>query len=447
MKIRFYVPMQLRNYFLVMNKLAKSRRVVITGMGVVSPIGNNLTDFTNSLANNISGISFIPELKNNNFRCQVGGICKITNEELKEISFRINIPIISRSTLLLTKAAIEALTNSGLFGLIETTDTNDIDIVIGSTIGPADIWGENIIPLFEKGKHSRLGSYAFEQIIHSSPAAMLSGLIGSSGRVISNSLASAASTEAIAIAYKMIKNENKNLIIAGGTEAYSRYFWATMDAMRITNPNYNSNPERASRPMSASARGFIPAEGSGVLVLEEYDHAVERGADIFAEIIGENTNCGGQRNGGSMTASNPAMIEKCFADAIISSGIKPEMIDYISGHLTGSRADVAEIRAWKNTLASETDYFPYINSLKSLTGHAIGAAGVIETIAAVIQMKEKFIHASINCEDLNPEIETLISTDKIVRKTKRNIKIKYLAKASFGFGDVNSCLILKNLNE
>jgi 3-oxoacyl-(acyl-carrier-protein) synthase len=430
-----------------MNKPNNSRRVVITGMGVVSPIGNNLADFTYSLANSISGISFIPELKKNNFRCQVGGLCKITNDELKEISIRLKIPIISRSTLLLTKAAIEALINSGLDKLIETGNTSDIDIIIGSTTGPGDLWGENIIPMVDTSQHLKLGSYAFEQIIHSSPAAMLSGLIGSNGRVISNSLACAGSTEAIAMAYKMIKNDNKNLIIAGGTEAYSKYYWATMDAMRITNPNYNSNPEKASRPLSASARGFVPAEGSGILILEEYNHAIERGAKIFAEIIGENTNCGGQRNGGSMTASNPIMLEKCIKDAIISSGIKPKAIDYISGHLTGTKADIVEINAWKNVMSSETKHFPFVNSLKSLMGHAIGAAGVIETIAAVIQIKEEFIHASINCEDLNPDIETLISSEKIVRETKHNIKIRYFAKANFGFGDVNSCLILKNHHE
>ncbi len=423
----------------------KKRRAVITGMGIVAPNGTGIKEFGSSLRSSSSGITWIKELSDLNFNCQVGGLCKIENSSIKEKYQELNIPIISRSTLLLTESCLEALKDAGLSGK-DNHLVKNADIIIGSVVGPADIWGEKVIDYVDKGKHLKLGSYAFEQIINSSPAAMLSGLLGTTGRVISNSLACASSTESIIEAANKIRFENKDIIIAGGVEAYSKYYWATMDAMRITCSNFNNEPEKASRPMSASARGFIPAEGSAVLIIEEYEHAKARNAHIYAEIAGSNVNCGGQRNGGSMTASNFEQLERCLSGAISDAGINPEAIDYISGHLTGTKADVSEIKAWKN-LMPDGNLFPYINSVKSLIGHTLGACGAIEVIAIVIQMKENYIHGTSNCEDLNPEIENLISREKVPEEAVYNFRINYAAKANFGFGDVNACLILKNLNE
>lgn len=424
-----------------------NKRAVITGMGVVSPNGTGTKNFLDSLINSVSGIKRIDELTRDGFRCQIGGICDIDEENLKNKFPSLNIPIISRSTLLLAHAAEEAIENAALKIGSDLFSEINPDIIIGSTIGSADLWGEKIIPFTDKSKHLRLGSYAFEQIINSSPAAMLSGILGTTGRVISNSLACASSTEAIVEAWSRVKNGDKKMIIAGGVEPYSKYYWATMDAMKVTNPNHNETPEKGSRPMSASARGFIPAEASGVLIIEEYKHAVKRKAPIFAEIVSGHVNSGGQKNGGSMTAANYEELKYCLSQAINNAGISPNEINYISGHLTGTKADPTEIKAWKEVLICSKQEFPFINSTKSLIGHSIGACGAVETIASILQMKHNFIHASVNCEDLHPEIENKISKNKIALKRIDNYKINYAAKANFGFGDVNSCIILKNIYE
>ncbi|HNQ67647.1 MAG TPA: beta-ketoacyl-[acyl-carrier-protein] synthase family protein [Bacteroidales bacterium] len=423
------------------------KRAVITGMGVVSPNGIGIKEFLNSLVKSISGIKKVEELTESNFRCQIGGICKIDELLLKQRFPVLDIPIISRSTLLLVQATIEAIESANL--KIDTDLFLKLNpaIIIGSTIGPADLWGEKIIPLTNKSQHVRLGSYAFEQIINSSPASMLSGILGTTNRVISSSLACASSTEAIAESYNRIKRGESKLIIAGGVEPYSKYYWATMDAMKIINPKHNDVPEKGSRPMSESARGFVPAEASGILIIEEYEHAIKRKAPILAEIVGENVNCGGQKNGGSMTASNYRELKNCLSSAIKSANIVPSKIDFISGHLTGTKADPFEIKVWKEVLNCSAKDFPHINSTKSLIGHSIGACGAVETIASILQMNNNFIHASVNCEDIHPEIEKTISKDKIAFKRIDNIEINYIAKANFGFGDVNACIILKKCNE
>jgi len=423
------------------------KRVVITGMGIVAPNGTGISDFQQSLIASKSGISKINELAESGFNCQVGGLCDFESNLIKKRFNRLNIPIISRSTLLLAQACTEAMENSGLLKNYDFESTHEYDVIIGSTIGAGDLWGNTIVPQVDKGKHLRLGSFAFEQIINSSPAAMISGIFGFTGRVISNSLACASSTEAIIEAAKSIISGGKKIVIAGGVEPYSKYYWATMDSMRITNPNHNNAPETASRPMSETARGFIPAEGSAVLILEEYEHATKRNAHIFAEYSGGFVNCGGQKNGGSMTAANKSSLIQCLSNAIADAGINSSQINYISGHLTGTKSDPLEIEAWVEALCLSSGKFPYINSTKSLIGHSIGACGAIETIASIIQMNHNFIHASVNCDDLHPEILKIIPAKKVARRYIHDIRINYLAKANFGFGDVNACIILKNFDE
>ncbi len=419
------------------------KRVVITGIGILCPNASNIEVFTKALRLGKSGVQFIPELQKLGFRCQVGGICKLDEHNLFKKYPHLNLPNISRSTKLLIQATDEAINNSKL----DIKEFEFADIIIGSTISSSDLWGEKIVDYTNNLKHLKLGSTAFEQIITSSPASMLSGILGTKSRVISNSLACASSTESIIEGYRRIKNSENKLIIAGGVEPYSKYYWATMDAMKITNPNYNDKPEKASRPMSGSARGFIPAEGAAVVILEEYEHAKNRNVKIYAEIIGEHINCGGQQNGGSMTASNIDELKNCIRSSIVKSKIDPEQINYISGHLTGTKADPTEIKAWKDSLNIKMDYFPYINSTKSLIGHSIGACGAIEIVASVLQMQNNFIHPSINCEDIHPEIEKIIDISKIPQKNIENIKINYAISSNFGFGDVNASIVLKNLYE
>ena len=175
-------------------------------------------------------------------------------------------------------------------------------------------------------------------------------------------------------------------------------------------------------------------------MLEELETALARGAQIYAEILGAEVNSGGQRNGGSMTAPSPQGVIRCIKTALSRAKIKPEDIDLINGHLTGTFADPQEIGNWQKALGLSPKNFPLIQATKSLIGHALGAAGGLECVAAALQLKHGFVHGSVNCEDLHPEL--LDYRDKIPQKTiSKDIKI--VAKASFGFGDVNGCIIFK----
>jgi 3-oxoacyl-(acyl-carrier-protein) synthase len=193
--------------------------------------------------------------------------------------------------------------------------------------------------------------------------------------------------------------------------------------------------------MSASACGFVPGSGGAMLVLEELETARARGARIYAEILGGYVNCGGQRMGGSMTAPNPEGVKRCIRGAVADAGIDPAQIDAINGHLTATFADPYEVKNWAETLGRTPGNFPYINSTKSLIGHCLGAAGSIECVATIIQLYKGFLHPSINCEDVHPDIAEF--APKIPQQCIELPQLRLFAKAGFGFGDVNSCLIFK----
>jgi 3-oxoacyl-[acyl-carrier-protein] synthase I len=244
------------------------------------------------------------------------------------------------------------------------------------------------------------------------------------------------------MAYDRIQAGQAKRILAGSTGDSGPYIWAGFDALRVCSSKYNDNPEQGSRPMSATAAGFVPGSGAGALVIEDLDSALDRGATIYAEIIGGNVNSGGQRGNGSMTAPNSEAVQRCITHAIKNAGISATDIDAINGHLTATTKDSLEIENWTKALNRNGNTFPYINSLKSMTGHCLSAAGSIESVATVLQLHEGFLFGNINCEDLHPEITALIDPSKVLLKTTNSNPV-LIAKASFGFGDVNACIIFK----
>jgi len=181
------------------------------------------------------------------------------------------------------------------------------------------------------------------------------------------------------------------------------------------------------------------------MVLESLENALSRNAKIYGEILGGNINSGGQRGSGTMTAPNSTAVQRCITSALRQSGIKANQIDVINGHLTATAKDALEIENWSIALNRSGKNFPYINSIKGMTGHCISAAGSIECVASVLELNEGFIFPNINCEDLHPEIEALVDREKIPQRCLDK-KFNILAKASFGFGDVNACIILKRYN-
>ena len=418
------------------------QRVVVTGLGIVAPNAVGLEAYEQALREGKSGIRFIPELEEHKFGCLVGGIPQNIDELSKNYFTEEQLLAMNTGITYGGIAAIDAWRDAGFempdaeSGTVEW----DTGAIVGTGIGGVDTTGEKIVPMTDAKKVRRLGSTAVEQAMASGISAKISGWLALGNQVTTNSSACSTGTEAIIDSYYRIRHGMAKRMLAGGAEGSSRYCWAGFDAMRVLNRTKNETPEEASRPMSATAAGFVPGSGSGILVLESLESALERGAKIYAEIIGGMINCGGHRMGGSMTAPNPVGVQRCIQGAIADAGIKSRDIDTINGHLTATFADPYEIKNWQNALGVEPEELPLVNSTKSLIGHGLGAAGGLESVACVLQIAKGFVHGSVNCEDLHEDIQPFAKS--IVQKT-RDVDIEILAKASFGFGDVNACVIYK----
>jgi 3-oxoacyl-[acyl-carrier-protein] synthase I len=419
-----------------------SRRVVITGLGVASPNGVGIPAFTHSLKNGVSGIRHDSQLQELQFSCQIAGQPQISDELKSQYFTELELRGFNSTGILYgVIAGMEAWKNAGL--PIEINDDPDWDsgTIFGSGTSGIDKFRESIYKIDEL-QVRRLGSTVVAQTMNSGISAYLGGKLGLGNQVTTNSSACATGTEAIMMAYDRIQSGQAKRILAGSTGDSGPYIWAGFDALRVCSSNYNDNPERGSRPMSATAAGFVPGSGAGALVIEDLESALERGAVIYAEILGGNVNSGGQRGNGSMTAPNSKAVQQCIKAALQNAGISATEIDAINGHLTATTKDSLEIENWTKALNRKGNDFPFINSLKSMTGHCLSAAGSIESIAAVLQLHEGFLFGNLNCEDLNPEITALIDASKVPTKTL-NTNLNIIAKASFGFGDVNACIIFK----
>ncbi|MBI5844079.1 MAG: beta-ketoacyl-[acyl-carrier-protein] synthase family protein [Deltaproteobacteria bacterium] len=420
----------------------RRKKVVVTGLGVVSPIGSRLPDFEKALKEGASGIRFCPELSENGFACQIAGIVPDFNAVGGEILGGEALGSLPASIAYGSTAALLAWKDAGLSEPDPDGEPDwDTGAVIGTGIGDMDTIANKIVPLVNAGQVRRMGSRIIEHVMHSGATAQVAGLLGLGNRTSSNASACSTGTEAVIEAARHIRCGAAKRMLAGGAEGSSPYTWAGFDSMMVLCRKFNSSPKEGSRPMSASACGFVPGAGAGILVLEDYETAVRRGARIYAEVAGGSLNSGGQRNGGTMTAPNREGVKRCIKGALLDSGILTEELNAISGHLTATFADPLEIQNWAAALRRGPENFPFINAPKSLFGHCLGAAGAIECVAAVLELYGGFLHTSLNCEDLHPEIEPFANS--VVRNFIEKPDLKNLAKASFGFGDVNACVVFK----
>jgi 3-oxoacyl-(acyl-carrier-protein) synthase len=304
-----------------------------------------------------------------------------------------------------------------------------------------DTIAETVVPLTNAAKVRRMGSTAVEQVMASGISARISGQLALGNQVTTNSSACSTGTEALAMGMERIRAGLADRMLCGGAESASHYIWAGFDSMRVLNRKSNDDPEKASRPMSASAGGFIPGSGSGVVLLESLESALDRGARIHAELMGGGVNCGGHRMGGSMTSPNPTSVQRCIADALADAGLRPEDVDAINGHLTATGADPKEIGSWAKALGRAPGELPPITATKGMIGHALGAAGGIESVASILMVSKGFVHPSVNCDDVHPEIEPYAAS--IPHEAREMPDLDVLVKAGFGFGDVNACLVFK----
>ncbi len=416
-------------------------RVVVTGLGVCAPNGIELETFENSLTKGISGIRHHESLAKLNFSCQVAGKPDIRNLDLNKYFSKVQLKDLDSTGIIYgTIAGLDAWKNADLEPALDAPDW-DSGIIFGTGILWVEKFREAIYKV-DAGNVRRLGSTSVIQTMASGISAFLGGRLGLGNMVTTNSSACSTGTEAVLMGYERVASGKAVRMLVGSCNDSGPYVWGGFDAMRILPTKFNTKPEKASRPMSASASGFVPGSGAGALVLESLESALARDATIYAEILGGEANSGGQRQGGSMTAANPIAVQQCIRSALENVKINAKDIDAINGHLTATTKDPDELTNWSLALGRSGNDFPYINSFKGHFGHCLAASGSIECVGTALQFKTGKLFGTMNCEDIHPKILERVNATKIVNRTM-DFAPKIIAKASFGFGDVNCCVIFK----
>lgn len=419
-----------------------ANRVVITGMGVVAPNGVGLPDFRAAIKAGKSGIRFDSQLEELQFSCQIAGKPNLDQDLISRYFSALELRNFNSSGILYgVIAGMDAWLDAGLKPNTGDEPYWEYGMIFGAGTSGIDRFREAIYKIDER-QTRRLGSTVVVQTMNSGVSAYLSGKLGLGNQVYSNSSACCTGTESLLMCYERVKSGQASIMLSGATSDSGPYIWGGFDAMKVCTFKHNNTPEQGSRPMSASASGFVPASGAAAFVVESLEHAQARSARIYAEILGGNSNSGGQRGAGSMTAPNPEAVQRCITSALANAQVNAGEVDVINGHLTATAMDALEIRNWSKALGRSGKDFPFINSLKGMVGHCLSAAGSIECVASLLELSEGFIFPNINCEDLHPEVLECIDEGRIPQSLiEREINI--LVKASFGFGDVNACIAFK----
>ena len=399
------------------------RRVAVTGMGIVSCLGNDLDSVTDSLRNLKSGIAPNEEQKELGFRSQIAGKIDInTSEHIDRKVLR----FMGDAAAYAYIAMDQAIQDSGLSEEQVSNEKSGIIMGSGGTSCASQVDCADIIR--SKGV-KRAGPYRVTQIMGSTVSACLATPFKIKGINYSISSACATSSHCIGNGVELIQSGKQDIIFAGGGEESHWNLTGSFDAMGALSSKYNDNPETASRPYDATRDGFVISSGSGCLVLEEWEHAKARGAKIYAEIVGY----GATSDGYDMVAPSGEGAMRCMEQAMAT--VDGE-IDYINTHGTSTPVgDTAELSAIKGVFK---DKVPYISSTKALSGHSLGAAGVHEAIFSLLMMERGFIAGSAHIEELDPGAEGL----NILRETIEE-PVERIMSNSFGFGGTNACLVFQ----
>lgn len=421
------------------------KRVVITGLGIIAPNGCGIPEFSEALKSGKSGIQFDPQLKDLLFSCQIAARPSVPVAMIEACFSPLELRNFNSTGILYgVLAGMEAWRDAGLALDSEIPDW-DSGTVFGAGTSGIDKFRESIYKL-DQMQMRKLGSTVVLQTMLSGVSAYLGGKLSLGNQVSTNSSACITGAESVLMGYERIRAGKAERMLCGSTSDSGPYIWAGFDAMKVCTYKHNDSPGQGSRPMSASASGFVPGAGAGALVLESLDTALERGARIYAEVKGGHINSGGQKGTGSVTAPNSEAVIRCIEQALKESAVHACEVDLISAHLTATGKDVEEIRNWTKALQRHGTGFPYINALKSMTGHCLSGSGSIECVTSVLQLHEGFLFPNLNCEDLHPLIAELIDADKIPVSFARK-QLDVIVKASFGFGDINACIVFKKFQE
>ena len=409
--------------------MIKPNRVVVTGMGIVSPIGNNVNEVKDSLINKKSGIVHSPIYEEMGFRSQIHGTVKLNLEDhidKKQLRF------MGAGAAYSVLAMEQAILDAGLTA--NEISTPSTGLVAGSG-GPSTA---NLLQAFDVARDKgpkRVGPFMVPRCMSSTVSACIATFFKIKG--VNFSITSACSTSAhcIGIASDQIKYGNQKIMFAGGGEELDWTLSVLFDAMGAMSSKYNDTPTLASRPYDLNRDGFVIAGGGGILVLEDLEHAKARGAKIYGEIVGHCANSDGH----DMVAPSGEGAIRCMKKALYGIDQK---VDYINAHGTSTPVgDMQELEAVKEVF-KEYNKLPMLTSTKSLTGHSLGATGVHEAIYTLVMMNNNFISGSANIFEPDPHIGTI----DIPKNTINDIDINLAISNSFGFGGTNATLAFSKFN-
>ena len=417
------------------------KRVVVTGLGAVTPVGNTPEETWNNLVNGVSGAAPFTQFDASKFKTQFG--CEVKNLNLNEYIDRKEARKMDRYTQLALVSAIQAVKDSGMD--LEKEDKTQIGVVFGVGIGGIKTFEDEVKYYgVHEADGPKFNPFFIPKMISDIAAGQISILYGFNGPNYATTSACASSSNALADAFNLIRLCKASVIVSGGAEAaLCACGVGGFNAMHALSTR-NDDPQHASRPFSASRDGFIMGEGAGCLILEELEHAKARGAKIYAEMVGE----GMSADAHHITASHPEglgaklVMERALADA----NLKPEDIDYINVHGTSTHVgDISEAKAIKQVFG-EAAYKLNISSTKSMTGHLLGAAGAVEAMAAVLAVKNDIVPPTINHEEGDNDEEIDYNLNFTFNKAQKR-EVRAAMSNTFGFGGHNACVIFKKYVE
>ncbi|WDN87488.1 3-oxoacyl-[acyl-carrier-protein] synthase II [Desulfosarcina sp. BuS5] len=403
-------------------------RVVISGLGAVSPLGHDVPSFIKGIR---AGKSAVRQMagwdKYIGLRSRVGAASVLTGEKKIPRKSRRSM---SRMSIFAVQAAQEALADAGLDTVI--CSTGRVACIIGSTMGGAESLNETFEIMLPDKDLSRLTAMKFFQCVSHTAAMNVAQYLGVTGCVMATSAACASSLQAIGTGYDLIRLGRQDMALCGGAEELHPTVTGSFDILFATSISYNDAPQSTPRPFDEKRDGLVCGDGSGIVILEEYEHAEKRGAKIYGEIIGYHT-CG---NGSHVSQSDRISMQACLTEALADAGISPGDIDYINAHATATlHGDKEEAAAIREIFGRSVP----VSSLKGYIGHTLGASGALELIASISMMEEGVIYPTLNLETVSPECQGICH---VMEPFKKDIRI--LAKNCFAFGGINAVLVLRN---
>ena len=413
------------------------KRVVVTGLGTINPLGKNVEEFWEGLRNGVSSAGPITRFDASKFKTKFA--CEIKNFDPNNYLDRKEVQKHDMYAQYAYIAAAQAIKNSGLD--LSKIDKDEVGVIWGAGIGGLDTFFQSVTEFNLNPDNPRFSPFFIPKMIANMASGNIAMQYGFRGPTITTVTACASSTHAMIDAATYIRLGKANIFVAGGSEAaITQAGVGGFNAMRALSTR-NDDPKTASRPFDKDRDGFVMAEGAGALILEEYEHAVARGATIWAELVGG----GMSTDAYHMTAPDPegGGASLVMKRALIDAGLQPEDIDYINVHGTSTGlGDIAEPKAIKKVFGDHI-YKMSISATKSMTGHLLGAAGAIEAMACILAMKYSIVPPTINQFELDPEVDPKV--DFTFNKAKER-NINYALSNTFGFGGHNGTVIFKKLN-